>query len=85
MDNNNKNMAKQKTVYDNLLPDVKKALQASARKYSSAKRLKYTLMSKLMWYELTIDEMRDVITYSNLNSWELNQYSFMYGENIIER
>lgn len=78
-------MSKLKTVYDNLLPDVKKALQNSARKYSSAKRLKYTLMSKLMWNELTIDEMRDVITYSNLNSWELNQYSFMYGENIIKR
>ena len=78
-------MSKLKTVYDKLLPDVKKELQASARKYSSAKRLKYTLMSKLMWNELTIDEMRDVITYSDLNSWELNQYSFMYGENIIER
>ena len=78
-------MTKVKTVYDNLLPDVKTSLQASARKYSSAKRLKYTLMSKLMWQELTIDEMRDVITYSDLNSWELNQYSFMYGENIIER
>ena len=72
-------MSKLKTVYDNLLPDVKTSLQASARKYSSAKRLKYTLMSKLMWQELTIDEMRDVITYSDLNSWELNQYSFMYS------
>ena len=51
-------MSKTKTVYDNLLPDVKKALQASARKYSAAKRLKYTLMSKTMWYELTIDDMR---------------------------
>jgi hypothetical protein len=78
-------MSKINTVYDNLLPDVKSALQASARKYTTAKRLKYTLMSKLMWNELTIDEMRDVITYSDLNSWELNQYSFMYGENIIER
>ena len=48
-------MYKSKTVYDKLLPDVKKALQASARKYGSAKRLKYTLMSKLMWQELTID------------------------------
>lgn len=78
-------MSKLKTVYDNLLPDVKKALQTSARKYSSAKRLKYTLMSKLMWNELTIDEMRDLITYGNLESWNLNSYAFMYGENIIER
>ena len=78
-------MAKIKTVYDNLLPDVKKALQTSARKYSSAKRLKYTLMSKTMWYELTIDDVRDLISYSELNSWELEAYSFMYGDNIIKK
>ena len=57
-------MKKPKTVYDNLLPDVKKALQTSARKYSAAKRLKYTLMSKLMWYELTVNDIRDLISYS---------------------
>jgi hypothetical protein len=78
-------MSKIKTVYDNLLPDVKSALQASARKYSSAKRLKYTLMSKLMWYELTIDDVRELITYGDLQSWNLNSYAFMYGENIIEK
>lgn len=78
-------MSKIKTVYDNLLPDVKKALQASARKYSNAKRLKYTLMSKTMWYELTIDDIRDLISYSELNSWELEAYSFMYGDKIIKK
>ena len=78
-------MAKIKTVYDNLLPDVKSALQTSARKYGAAKRLKYTLMSKTMWYELTIDDIRDLISYSELNSWELEAYSFMYGDNIIKR
>ena len=78
-------MTKIKTVYDNLLPDVKSALQASARKYSAAKRLKYTLMSKTMWYELTIDDIRDLISYSELNSWELQAYSFMYGDNIIKK
>ena len=78
-------MSKIKSVYDNLLPDVKTELQASARKYGSAKRLKYTLMSKLMWNELTIDEMRDLITYGDLQSWNLNSYAFMYGENIIQK
>ena len=78
-------MSKIKSVYDNLLPDVKTSLQASARKYGSAKRLKYTLMSKLMWNELTIDEMRDLITYGDLQSWNLNSYAFMYGENIIQK
>ena len=78
-------MSKVKTVYDNLLPDVKTALQVSARKYSAAKRLKYTLMSKTMWYELTIDDVRDLISYSELNSWELEAYSFMYGDKIMKR
>ena len=77
-------MSKLKTVYDNLLPDVKSSLQASARKYNSAKRLKYTLMSKLVWSELTIDEVRDVVTYGDLNSWELDCYSFMYGQKIVK-
>ena len=77
-------MPKIKSVYDNLLPDVKLSLQASARKYNSAKRLKYTLMSKLMWSELTIDEVRDVVTYGDLNSWELDCYSFMYGQKIVK-
>jgi hypothetical protein len=78
-------MAKIKSVYDNLLPDVKTELLASARKYSTAKRLKYTLMSKVMWSDLTMSEIRDVLTYGNLNSWELDCYSFMYGEKIIQR
>lgn len=77
-------MSKIKTVYDNLLPDVKTSLQASARKYSSAKRLKYTLMSKLMWSELTIDEVRDLLTYGDLDSWKLDNLSFMYGNKIVK-
>ena len=77
-------MTKLTTVYDNLLPDVKTSLQASARKYSSAKRLKYTLMSKLMWSELTIDEVRDLLTYGNLDSWKLDNLNFMYGNKIVK-
>ncbi len=76
-------MSKIKTVYDILLPDVKTNLRNSARKYSSAKRLKYTLMSKTMWNELTVDEMRDIINYSSISAWDLDYLSFMYGEKII--
>ena len=78
-------MTKIKSVYDMLLPDVKTELQASARKYSTAKRLKYTLMSKMMWNELTIDEMKDLFTYGDITSYKLECWSFMYGENIIDK
>jgi len=78
-------MTKMKTVYDNLLPDVKLSLQASARKYNAAKRLKYILMSKTMWNELTIDEMKDLLTFGDLTSYKLDWLAFMYGENILKK
>lgn len=74
-----------KTIYDELVPDVKLSLQASARKYDSAKRLKYTLMSKTIWSDLTVTEVNELITYSDLNSYELSAHSFMYGHQIIQR
>lgn len=77
-------MTKIKSVYDMLLPDVKTGLQESARKYGSAKRLKYTLMSKTMWSDLTITEAKDLITFSNIDSWKLDSLSFMYGSKIIK-
>ena len=78
-------MSKIKTVYDKLLPDVKKELQDSARKYSSAKQLKYKLMSKTYWNELTIEDMKDLLTYSGITSYKLDSWSFMYGDNILEK
>jgi len=78
-------MTKLKTIYDELVPDVKTALQDSARKYDSAKRLKYTLMSKTLWSELTVTEVNEIVTYSDLNSYELSAHSFMYGNNIIQK
>ena len=41
-----------KTIYQKLKPEFKTKLQANARKYSSAKRLKYALMSETSWYDL---------------------------------
>ena len=78
-------MSKLKSIYDLLKPDIKSELQASARKYSSAKLLKYTLMSKMTWSELTMREVSELLTYSNLQSYKLSAYDFLYGENIINR
>ena len=77
-------MAELKTIYNELLPDVKLKLRASAREYATAKRLKYTLMSKYLWSHLTVDEVRDLLTYGNLDSWKLDNLSFMYGNKIVK-
>ena len=78
-------MSKIKSIYDLLKPDFKSELQASARKYDSAKLLKYTLMSKMTWSELTMREVSELLTYSNLQSYKMSAYDFLYGENIINR
>jgi len=78
-------MSKLKSIYDLLKSDIKSELQASARKYSSAKLLKYTLMSKMTWSELTMREVSELLTYSNLQSYKLSAYDFLYGENIINK
>ena len=72
-----------KSIYEMLKPEVKNELKSSARKYDSAKRLKYVLMSKNLWQDLTVSELSDLITYSNLTSYKMSPYDFMYGDNII--
>ncbi len=55
-----------KTIYDKLKPDFKTELNINARKYSSAKRLKYTLMSKTSWQDLTLSEVSTMTTYCDI-------------------
>jgi len=74
---------KQKTIYDRLLPEVKAELQRSARKYSTAKRLKYILMSEIIWSDLSIDKVRQLYVYADISKFEYN--SIAYGEKIIDK
>jgi hypothetical protein len=76
-------MSKIKTVYDKLQPSVKTELQKSARLYDSAKRLKYTLMSKVSWQDLTISQVNSLMTYSNIHGTKMSAYDFLYGDNMI--
>ena len=61
-----------KTIYDNLKPEFKAELNANARKYSSAKRLKYTLMSKTSWQDLTLSEVSTMTTYCDIYTHKLS-------------
>ena len=76
-------MSKIKSIYDKLQPSVKTELQKSARLYDSAKRLKYTLMSKVSWQDLTISQVNSLMTYSNIQGTKMSAYDFLYGDNMI--
>ena len=74
-----------KTIYDKLKPGFKLSLQKNARKYSSAKRLKYALMSETSWYDLTISQMSDISIYCDVKTYDLSAQDMMYGNSIIDK
>ena len=76
---------KLKTIYDRLEPGFKSSLQKNARQYSSAKRLKYTLMSKTSWHDLTVSNISDMSIYCDIPTYNLSATDFMYGNSIITK
>mgnify|MGYP003674777913 CR=1 FL=1 len=74
-----------KTIYDRLKPGFKSSLQENARKYSSAKRLKYALMSETSWYDLTISQMSDISVFCDVKTYNLSAQDLLYGNNIINK
>ncbi len=77
-------MAKLKTIYDKLKPEFKNQLQASARKYDSAKRLKYNLMSNTLWSDLTLSTISDISVFCNIEMYNLTAYDVMYGKPLLK-
>jgi hypothetical protein len=77
-------MIKIKTIYDELKPEYKTELNANARKYSSAKRLKYTLMSKTIWQELTMSEVSTMTTYCDVLTYKFSAQDIMYGKAFLK-
>ena len=71
-----------KTIYDRLKPGFKSSLQKNARQYSSAKRLKYTLMSKTSWYDLTISQISDISVYCDVKTYNLSAYCIQFEQKI---
>jgi hypothetical protein len=72
-----------KTIYDRLKPGFKSSLQKNARQYSSAKRLKYVLMSKTSWYDLTVSQVSDISVYCDIPTYNLSAQDLLYGNSII--
>tara|TARA_Y100001937_G_C6857130_1_gene214709 strand:- start:133 stop:378 length:246 start_codon:yes stop_codon:yes gene_type:complete len=72
-------MSKIQSIYDRLVEPAKSELQASAREYDSAKRLKYKLMSKTLWHELTLGDVSSLMTYCGVYTHEVTSSDIMYG------
>jgi len=74
-----------KNLYERLKPKFREQLDENVEKYDSVSRIKYTLMSKVLWQELTVSQVSDLITYTNLHSYNLSPYDFLYGDNLLDK
>tara|TARA_R100001480_G_scaffold16709_1_gene25506 strand:- start:887 stop:1126 length:240 start_codon:yes stop_codon:yes gene_type:complete len=74
---------KMKTVYQRLKPKYKNQLRAASNRFSTAKRLKYTLMSYVSWQSLSLDNISEFFIYTDQYSFELTGQDIMFGEKFL--
>ena len=74
-----------KNLYELLRPEIKKALKANAKKYSTAKRLSYKLMANNIWSDLHIQDVSDLCSYSDLYTYQLSPHDIMYGDKFLNK
>ena len=73
-----------KNLYQQLQPKYKKTLNENVKRYQSVQLIKYTLMSKTMWSQLTIENVKDLMLWAGIDSRKMTIDSLCYGENIIK-
>jgi len=72
------------TIYENLKPELQTELDSSSVKYSTAMRLKYVLLSKSYWSDLTVDNVKDLVTYTGQSTSQVSAFGFMYGDSFLK-
>ena len=72
------------TIYENLKPELQSELDSSSVKYSTAISLKYVLLSKSFWSDLTVDNVKDLITYTGQSGVQISAFGFMYGDSFLK-
>jgi len=72
-------------LYKQLKPKFRKALNENCKKYESVSRIKYTLMSKTLWQELSIANIKDLVLWADLDTRKLTIDGMLYGDEIIKK
>ena len=73
-----------KTLYDQLKPHIKAALDESHEDYSTSIDYIFSKLQTLNRYsELTIDDVRTLNTFSNNELYQTTQMDLMYGDHLF--
>ena len=78
------NINDMKNLYKQLKPEFRKQLNENCKQYESVNRIKYTLMSKTLWQDLSVSDIKDLVLWANLDTRKLTIDGMLYGDNIIK-
>ena len=73
-----------KTIYDRLNPDILASINADEQQYPCTTRaLKIKLKASIDWDQLSISDIKSIITHSHSKFVELNYIDFMWGDKFL--
>lgn len=73
------------TLFERLKPEVKESLDRNKEKYSASIELIYnSLNNKISYDDLTMGEISNIYTFSDLNIHKISSWDIRYGENLFE-
>jgi hypothetical protein len=73
------------TLFERLKPEVKESLDKNKEKYAVSIDLIYKSLSKKISYDdLTMGEISNIYTFSDLNIHKISSWDIRYGENLFE-
>ena len=73
-----------KNTWQQLKPHYQLKIRKAARRFNTAKRLKYRLMSAHGWYDLSMRDIQGVLTYTDKYTHEITAADIMYGTEFLK-
>ena len=74
-----------KTLLEKLRPEIVKSLENNRGEYDyTITDIYNTLDTKHLYSELTIGEMREVLLYADIHSWDWDSLDFRYGTKLFK-
>ena len=72
------------TLYDRLEPEILKGLMKNEEKYEAGTRLVIkSLKENHSWLDLTVGQVHNIITFSDISWGKIEDWTFKFGKNII--
>ena len=68
------------TLFERLRPELKEVLDEQALEYLTVESLYTVLKSNTFYADLTIDNIRSLTTFADINSMKLSTWDWRYGD-----